>query len=96
MTMRNLDEKTISRYLGLVNPLDKAGGYAVQEHGEILIEKIEGSLTNVIGLPLELLAELFARFPGTRRYAARLKAAAETCRFNVSAYARPPGQPSFW
>ncbi|MFH1037150.1 MAG: nucleoside triphosphate pyrophosphatase [PVC group bacterium] len=94
VTMRKLDEKTISRYLRLVNPLDKAGGYAVQEHDEILIEKIEGSLSNVIGLPLEVLAELFGCFPETRRYASRLKAAAETYRLNASAPGRPPGQTS--
>ncbi len=46
------------RYLAAVPVLDKAGAYAVQQHGDWLIERIEGSLSNVIGLPLEALARL--------------------------------------
>jgi septum formation protein len=42
-----------------VDPLDKAGAYAIQEQGDDLVEKISGSFTNVVGLPLERLqAEL--------------------------------------
>lgn len=37
---------------------DKAGAYAIQENGDEFIEKIEGSLTNVMGLPMELLQQL--------------------------------------
>ncbi len=51
---RKLSEETIERYVSLVNPLDKAGSYALQDHGEMLIEAVEGSVSNVIGLPLEL------------------------------------------
>ncbi|MCK5803407.1 MAG: septum formation protein Maf [Lentisphaeria bacterium] len=50
--VRKLDEKRISRYFSLVCPLDKAGSYAIQEHGEIIIERIEGALDNVVGLPV--------------------------------------------
>ncbi len=58
---RPLDEATVQRYFNRVNPLDKAGAYAVQEHGELIIEEISGSLSNVVGLPLERLkAELEA------------------------------------
>jgi len=39
---------------------DKAGAYAIQETGDEFVEKIEGSLTNVMGLPMELLESLFA------------------------------------
>ncbi len=39
---------------------DKAGAYAIQEGGDEFIEKIEGSLTNVMGLPMELLQSIFA------------------------------------
>ena len=39
---------------------DKAGAYAIQETGDEFIEKIEGSLTNVMGLPMELLESLLA------------------------------------
>ena len=55
---KTLDEATIERYLSQVNPLDKAGGYAVQEHGDLIVESLSGSHSNVVGLPLELLREL--------------------------------------
>ena len=45
----------IRRYLNRVNPLDKAGAYAIQEEGDLIVEKIVGSYTNVVGLPLERL-----------------------------------------
>jgi septum formation protein len=52
---RVLDSAAIRRYLAKVNPLDKAGAYAVQEHGDWIIEEISGSYTNVVGLPMERL-----------------------------------------
>ena len=55
VTFRRLDAVKIRRYLTHVNPLDKAGAYAIQEQGEVLIEHIAGSYTNVVGLPLERL-----------------------------------------
>ena len=39
---------------------DKAGAYAIQETGDEFVEKIDGSLTNVMGLPMELLESLLA------------------------------------
>ena len=39
---------------------DKAGAYAIQETGDEFVERIEGSLTNVMGLPMELLKSLLA------------------------------------
>jgi septum formation protein len=59
VTFRSLDAAKIQLYLDRVNPLDKAGAYAIQEHGEWIVEEIEGSYSNVVGLPLEALrAEL--------------------------------------
>lgn len=46
-------------YLSTEEPLGKAGGYAVQGAGSIFIKRIEGSLSNVVGLPLENLLKLF-------------------------------------
>jgi septum formation protein len=61
VTFRPLDSIKIRRYLTKVNPLDKAGAYAIQEEGDLLVEKIAGSYTNVVGLPVERLqAELRA------------------------------------
>ncbi len=45
----------IRDYLAKVNPLDKAGAYAIQEHGEMIVAEISGSYSNVVGLPLEQL-----------------------------------------
>lgn len=53
VTFRKLDELTIADYLSRVNVLDKAGAYALQEEGELVIERVEGSRSNVIGLPME-------------------------------------------
>ena len=47
-----LDEATIEAYFERVDPLDKAGSYGIQEHGEMLVEGIEGSFDNVMGLPV--------------------------------------------
>lgn len=55
-----LSKKQIQAYLDRINPLDKAGAYAIQEHGELIIESIAGSLTNVVGLPVEALREELA------------------------------------
>jgi septum formation protein len=61
VTFRPLDAIKIRRYLTRVNPLDKAGAYAIQEEGDLLVEKIDGSYSNVVGLPVERLsAELRA------------------------------------
>jgi len=58
VTFHDLTPESIEAYLCSINPLDKAGGYAAQDDGGRLIEKIEGSLSNVIGLPMERLAEV--------------------------------------
>ena len=50
-----LDTGQIRDYLAKVNPLDKAGAYAIQEHGDLIISEISGSYSNVVGLPVERL-----------------------------------------
>jgi septum formation protein len=52
---RTLTPEEIQLYLSRINPLDKAGAYAIQEHGELIVEEISGSFSNVVGLPLERL-----------------------------------------
>lgn len=52
-----LDAGQIRDYLSLINPLDKAGAYAIQEHGEKIISHIYGSYSNVVGLPVERVRE---------------------------------------
>ncbi len=57
---RPLDAAAIARYLSLVHVLDKAGAYAIQEHGDMIIEGIDGDLDNVIGLPVTRLLSVLA------------------------------------
>jgi len=52
-----LDAGQIRDYLSRINPLDKAGAYAIQESGEKIISEISGSYSNVVGLPVERLRE---------------------------------------
>lgn len=59
---RRLNRDKIDRYFAKVNPLDKAGAYAAQGHGTEIIEKIDGSVTNVVGLPMEQTVPVLASF----------------------------------
>jgi len=58
VTFRPLGPDEIRSYLASIHPLDKAGAYAAQDDNGRIIERIEGSVTNVIGLPLERLGEI--------------------------------------
>ena len=49
---RELTEKDIRHYMELVDVMDKAGSYAFQEHGEMIISSVRGDTDNVIGLPV--------------------------------------------
>lgn len=64
VTFHKLDAVKIRRYLTKVNPLDKAGAYAIQEEGDLLVDRVAGSYTNVVGLPIEKLRAQLAEFPG--------------------------------
>jgi septum formation protein len=59
---RRLSEATIEAYLAKVGPLDKAGAYAAQGSGAEIIAKVEGSFTNVVGLPMEKTVAALAKF----------------------------------
>lgn len=52
---RKLDDSKIEEYLEKVDVLDKAGAYAAQEHGSLIIEEIQGEFDNVMGLPCKLV-----------------------------------------
>ncbi len=60
---RTLGADAITEYLSLVHVLDKAGAYAVQEHGHLVVEAVEGSYSNVVGLPVEAVREALAAWP---------------------------------
>ena len=55
-----LTSRQIRDYLALINPLDKAGAYAIQERGELIVSEISGSYSNVVGLPVEKLREVLS------------------------------------
>jgi len=57
VTFRSLTDATINAYFTEVDPLDKAGAYAIQTRSELIIQRFSGSHSNVIGLPLEMLGD---------------------------------------
>lgn len=66
VTMKAYDEATIELYLSRVHTLDKAGGYAIQESSELIVAGFTGSLTNIVGLPVEEMKQLLTRAGLTR------------------------------
>ena len=58
VTMATISEADIAWYVGTGEPLDKAGAYALQGAGGLLVRSVDGSSSNVVGLPLAELAEL--------------------------------------
>ncbi len=61
VTFKPLDEAAIELYLSRVHTLDKAGGYAIQEQTDLIIAGYTGSLTNIVGLPVEEMKQLLTR-----------------------------------
>ncbi len=59
---RDLTEREIASYVATGEPLDKAGAYGIQGRGALLVERIEGCYSNVVGLPLSLLGEMLREF----------------------------------
>ncbi|MGM0471349.1 MAG: Maf family protein [Bacillota bacterium] len=56
--MRHFSRQEIEDYIATGEPLGKAGSYAIQERGAILVTRISGSYTNIVGLPVTRLIEL--------------------------------------
>ncbi len=59
---RALDEREMAAYWDSGEPRDKAGGYGIQGLGGVFVERIEGSYSAVVGLPLAQTAELLNQF----------------------------------
>lgn len=62
VTFRPLTEEEIEFYVASGEPMDKAGAYAAQGLGSLLIRRIEGCFYNVVGLPLVRLGEMLAHW----------------------------------
>lgn len=58
---KELSDADIDRYLSAAHVLDKAGAYGIQDHGEMIVAGIDGLYSNVVGLPVEEVAEALAR-----------------------------------
>jgi len=58
VTFRRLGQEVLDLYLSSGEWRDRAGAYAIQGLGSILVERLEGDLSNVVGLPVGLLLEL--------------------------------------
>ena len=66
VTFANLSDEAITYYLNNYQPFDKAGSYGIQDWiGLIGISKIEGSYTNVVGLPTEMLFQKLMNYAET-------------------------------
>lgn len=63
VAFRELDDATIRRYLDSGEWRGRAGGYAIQGLGSMLVDRVEGDFSNVVGLPIRLLLELDPALP---------------------------------
>ncbi|WP_339250768.1 Maf family protein [Sporosarcina sp. FSL W8-0480] len=61
VVFKELDDNLIKAYVDSGDPMDKAGGYGIQTAGVLLVDKIEGDYSNVVGLPLAKLVEILRR-----------------------------------
>lgn len=66
VTFRRLSNAEIEEYVATDEPFDKAGGYGIQGHASKFVERIEGDYSNVVGLPVALVAEMLRRFLAAR------------------------------
>ncbi|MEO6002410.1 MAG: Maf family protein [Opitutus sp.] len=61
VTFRLFDDAVIDAYFRLVNPLDKAGAYGIQEGRELIVERWDGSFSNIMGLPMEVTKQILTQ-----------------------------------
>lgn len=57
VTFLDLRDRLIQQYHSLLDPLDRAGSYSIEDHRDMIIKSHVGSLSNIIGLPIEFLSE---------------------------------------
>lgn len=64
VTMRDNVDEWLDWYIATGEPLGKAGGYAIQGAGSVMVTKVEGSYSNVVGLPIENTVEMLRQIGG--------------------------------
>ena len=62
-----LTSEEIDAYVATKSPLDKAGAYGIQDMGGMFVDRIEGSYSNVVGLPMAQLRDMLARIAPAAR-----------------------------
>ena len=61
VTFRSFDDSVIDAYFRVVNPLDKAGAYGIQEGRELIVDRWDGSFSNIMGLPMEVTKQILTQ-----------------------------------
>ena len=61
VTFKPFDDTVIDAYFNLVNPLDKAGAYGIQDGRDLIIAGWRGSFSNIMGLPMEATKQILTR-----------------------------------
>jgi len=61
VTFKAFDDTVIDAYFRVVDPLDKAGAYGIQEGRDLIIAGWEGSFTNIMGLPMEATKQILTQ-----------------------------------
>jgi len=62
VTMRKMTDKELEDYIASKEWAGKAGAYAIQENADKFVTKTDGSFTNIIGLPMEMLQDMLSQF----------------------------------
>jgi septum formation protein len=58
VTFRTFDDAVIDAYFAVVNPLDKAGAYGIQDGRNLIVDRWDGSFSNIMGLPMEITKQI--------------------------------------
>jgi septum formation protein len=61
VTFKAFDDAVIDAYFKIVNPLDKAGAYGIQDGRDLIVASWQGSFSNIMGLPMEATKQILAR-----------------------------------
>ncbi len=66
VSFQTLTPEVIAEYLKVTSPLDKAGGYGIQDRPDLIVAEVEGELNGIIGLPTGQLGEVLRRLSQTQ------------------------------